>query len=629
MKTYKQRTDDILEKAKKQKRNRRVAIGTAIGATAAACFMGVNCFLFIPYNTEMPSVEQYKNDEYYSVIKQLNTITYEPPEHKNNYQAILSGLSTFFDGLFFGCAGADKNLMGAAPEIMEEAYLETTDNQVAGVIEADLLKRTKEHAFYLRRSATNDGNYYYGAFDVSVYGLQGENSEQISSYKVGLEEGMQFTWVPEMYLSADGQRLTVVGECSVLKTWNDNYTVIVNLDVSDVTAIKELDRTYLSGSYSSSRSVDGKLLLINNFQAYRHIDFEDKSTYLPAYGEWGELEFVAADDVVCSEKAQSASYAVVCEIDQSTLEIEDCKALLSHSDEVYVSKDNVFVTMPYTDRVEIDSKTTETVNMTEITCLSYAGEGLECKGSFSVTGEVKNQYSMDEYEGMLRVATTYTRNKITRKNSTVQNQRMEHNANLYCIRLSDFTIAGKVEKFAPEGEGVESVRFEGEKAYVCTAEVITFTDPVYAFNLSDPTNITHVDTGVIEGYSSSLVNFGNGYLLGVGYGSHNGILKIEIYKETPTAVESVCAWEQEASFSEDYKSYFIDRENKLIGLGLTYPYNGSYNDRSAYVLLRFDGEELIPLVQTKLNGEDKYKRAFLDEGYFYIFGAEFKVQKIF
>ena len=90
------------------------------------------------------------------------------------------------------------------------------------------------------------------------------------------------------------------------------------------------------------------------------------------------------------------------------------------------------------------------------------------------------------------------------------------NASLFVINLSDNSIRASVEGFAPEGEEVASVRFEGDKLYVCTAVIRLFSDPVFFFDLSDYENITYTDTGYIEGFSSSLINLGEGYLLGIG-----------------------------------------------------------------------------------------------------------------
>ena len=144
--------------------------------------------------------------------------------------------------------------------------------------------------------------------------------------------------------------------------------------------------------------------------------------------------------------------------------------------------------------------------------------------------------------------------------------------------------------FAPDGETVRSVRFDGTNAYVCTA--VMQTDPVFFFDLSNIRHITYKETGTIEGYSDSLIDLGDGYLLGIGYGSSTVNLQIEIYKESENGVVSVCKYERmNAYFSPLYKAYYVNREENLIGLGIGERYT---DESSRYVLLHFDG--LCPLL---------------------------------
>ena len=137
------------------------------------------------------------------------------------------------------------------------------------------------------------------------------------------------------------------------------------------------------------------------------------------------------------------------------------------------------------------------------------------------------------------------------------------NANLYCISLESFDVIASVEGFAPEGENVHSVRFDGTAAYVCTAvsTKVQVLDPVFFFDLSDLNNITYKDTGTIEGMSTSLIHYGDGYLIGIGNGVYNGndsreVLKIEVYKENGDVVVPICKYDlMPVQFSDEYKAY--------------------------------------------------------------------------
>ena len=111
-------------------------------------------------------------------------------------------------------------------------------------------------------------------------------------------------------------------------------------------------------------------------------------------------------------------------------------------------------------------------------------------------------------------------------------------------------------------------------------------------------------------------------MLGIGYGSSRDILKIEIYQETEKSVEGITMYELNAGFSENYKSYFIDRKRGLIGLGIdqySYEKGGMVNE---YLLLEFDGYSLNEVLRTELGGAASLKRATLIDEYFYMFGVQ-------
>ena len=139
-------------------------------------------------------------------------------------------------------------------------------------------------------------------------------------------------------------------------------------------------------------------------------------------------------------------------------------------------------------------------------------------------------------------------------------------ASLYCIDLAKWEVVASVENFAPKGEVVQSVRFDKNYAYVCTA--VQLTDPVFFFDLSDLNNITYKETGNIEGFSTSLINLGDGYLLGIGRGDSWSSVKVEVYRESESKVESVCSYEiKNGSYSQNYKSYYVNRDTGMFGFG--------------------------------------------------------------
>lgn len=591
----------------------------------AACWCCIitaaGLWLFIPFNTAPPDISEYSNSEYYSIIERLNDITFVKPAYKNNFQKYMSKIGSFFryatknDASGEIMDGADMEV-GSVPS---QQYVETTDNQVMGVIESDVIKRSDKYIYYLSGDS------------LRIYSIEGTDSKRVGEYVIKGTHAGYYAYNWQMYLSEDCNTVTVVAPIS-------DKVSLISLDVTDPSNVKENDRVTVSGSYLSSRLVDGKLLLFNRFIA-RTPDFSREETFVPQIESDGSKESIPMEDIVYPDVLTTNHYTVVCKVDEATLAIEGSAAFLSYSTEVYVSNDNVYATREYSDKVKEGDVITQK-SMTEISILCYSDEQMEHKGSVQVEGYVEDQYSLDEYEGVLRVVTTTSETRYVQKYGagkenegtvSVTNMGSKTNASLYCVDLTDRKIIARVEHFAPDGEVVYSVRFDGTAAYVCTALQLTMSDPVFFFDLSDLENITYTDTGTIQGYSTSLIQLGDGYLLGVGYGEDRGVLKIEIYEETARGVESVCKYEADfVSFSEDYKSYFIDRENDLIGLGV-YNYNsGVHNGKpDRYILLSFDGYNLFEVINTELTGNNATKRGVLIDGCFYMLSEnDFKVTNL-
>ncbi len=629
MKSYKERTKTVIDKIERHdtkggytvknggntlalKRRKRIIIWTAFATVCLAILVSFNLILFLPYPVA-PEISAYRDSEYYGLISVVNGIARKNP-YKNNFDKWTSQLGYGNKG--DAIAPGDINTGITAPGIDYPAddatndgngdYVENTNNQVKAVTEADLLKRSTDYAFYL---STGDG------IELLAYKLNGKSTALTSSYKVQSEKNTYYYFnTCEAYLSADCKTITVI--CGLYDTKEkQTYTCIVNLDVSNVNDVKESGRIYVSGSYISSRLVKGKLLLFTNYAVKYNPDFSNEKDFVPQTGTLNNLKSLPMEDIVYSENATSARYTVVCSLEQSSLEINSNYAFLSFSQEAYVSESNIFLTRAYNGGdynadVYYD-------RMTDITCVSYADGKLDLVNTATVPGTVLNQYSMDEYNGVLRVVTQYYVLESYDEGKTYYRDYI--GASLFCIDLESFEICADYKEFCPNGERVYSVRFDGNTAYVCTA-LIKFnwaTDPVYAIDLSDLDNITSKDTGTISGYSLSLTKFKDGTLLGIGYGENTTDLKIELYTETQDGVESAATFEMAGcKFSEEFKAYFIDAENGLIGLGIERPDGGS-----EYILLLYDGYGLRQVDGVKYTERVNYDsaRAFIDNGYIYVF----------
>lgn len=616
---------------------------------ACACFALIICnlWLFIPYNTTPPDAEEYRDSEYYELIKKLKALTFEQPKYKNNAEKLWNTIKDISfvpmgknednvemdyvaDGAPGGTGNATNGVESGTPN-GTGSYQEITDNQVEGIIEADRIKRSDTHIYYLDDEV------------LRVYSIDKENTKEVGSYAIYGEDRGNYIDQWEFYLSSDCKTATVVTQYySKDESTSRRYVNLISLDVSDPAKIVKKDEFNVTGEYMSSRLTNGNILLLTEFVMHKQeINFDDEKTFIPQIDEGNGFYSIPESGIVSPDNLSNTRYTVVMKLDESTLDLKGAAAYLSYSEDVYVSENHVFLTHVFADVKENKDGTKTRNSMTDISCLTYGGDSFEIKGTATVRGYVKDQWSMDEYENILRVFTTTNATTVRERshsNGTVSAEILKtatgrSNASLYCIDLSTFKTVASVIDFAPPNEKIQSVRFDKETAYVCTS--IEMSDPVFFFDLSDLNNITYKDTGTIEGFSTSLINLGNGYLLGIGRGGSWSSFKAEVYEETAKGIRSVSSYELEnTTYSTEYKSYYVDRENQLIGLGIED--NSYYNKKdkrlnvSRYIVLHFDGYELVELVNVPLAGACADKRSVYIDGYMYMFGnRDFKVEKVF
>ncbi len=607
MKTYNERMDAI-----RQKLHRKQVQRKAMMATAGALCICLLVSLLVPRFQKPDGIEQYAENEYYKVIEAIN----RDFRRTDTHWEYLHWEDLFWGDAFLEDEGNLRYEVEAAPGAVPDVDMSTngsttnssveiTDHQVAGVLEGDLIKRSETHIFYLNNT------------ELEIYEINGEESKKINTVTVGTNWNSD----SEMYLSADASRLTVIlsGFDAIFSEGKkESYVKIVSLDVSDPMNVTNVASFYLTGAKQTCRMVDDQLMLISRFCIQYEMDFDDPATFLPQYGTPGNMQCIPADNIVIPDRLNDRYYTVVTLLDNNDLSLIDTGAFMSYSAELYVSKERIYATRSYTDTEKVDDTTSFTKAMTEISCMGYDENGLTLAGSFCVKGRVNNQYNMDEYEGVFRIVTgTTQRQMITHETGYTTVKVEERNANLTCFEVGTWKKIAGVKAFAPDGETVESVRFDGDYAYVCTAVVVTLSDPVFFFDMSDLDNITVKDTGTIDGYSSSLIQLNDGFLMGIGV-DENWNLKVEIYAETASGVESVCAYTRCINFANDYKAYYIDRENNLFGIPTG----------EGYVLLQFTGYELHELACVDTAGGLNNVRGVVIDNCLYVCSEMFRVESL-
>ncbi|QDT08134.1 beta-propeller domain-containing protein [Planctomycetes bacterium K23_9] len=134
-----------------------------------------------------------------------------------------------------------------------------------------------------------------------------------------------------------------------------------------------------------------------------------------------------------------------------------------------------------------------------------ADGSVELVAQGSVPGTLKNSFSLDEYDGHLRIAT---------ENAWRFGPAEGFGSSVYVLQQSEneLDIVGAATGLAP-GESIYAVRFAGERGYVVTFRRV---DPLFVLDLSEPTDPQVKGELKVPGYSQYLHVLSDTHILGVG-----------------------------------------------------------------------------------------------------------------
>ncbi|MBU0718987.1 MAG: beta-propeller domain-containing protein [Planctomycetes bacterium] len=299
-------------------------------------------------------------------------------------------------------------------------------------------------------------------------------------------------------------------------------TIVTILDVSTPATPTQLSRTSFDGGLSSSRMIDGVLhLVLANYQDYYYdilpmfgqeaVDLSAIETkdLLPGYeridadGNTTSGPVLTWEDVYRPTDPDGFGVVTVVSLDTNTRDANfSATAIVAEPGLIYSSREALYLTDTDWD---FWGQTRQT---TDVYKLAYEGSKAVPVATGSVPGRVLSQYSMGEYGGYLRVATTVGDEFLW------EGTWIESSNNVYVLGEVDgqLSVDGSVEKIAP-GETITSARFVGDKGFLVTFEQI---DPLFTMDLSDPANPQLIGELKVPGFSTFLVPMDEDHLLAVG-----------------------------------------------------------------------------------------------------------------
>lgn len=397
-----------------------------------------------------------------------------------------------------------------------------TNTQEAGVDEPDVAKTDGE---ILVRLA--------GDQRVEIYDVSGARARELGRLRLGTGQ-----WGAELLLAGD--RVLVLSQgaptaiaADAIGPWGPGAadTRLTSLDIADPAHPRVIETTTLSGSLLSARVIDGVARVVTdqerpdfdftypqhgkisqkearqaNRQLVRSSTIED---WLPSIAvDGGDSEPLACDQVFHPQGWVGPGTITVTSFPVADTADHTGVAVTADGGLVYVSRDRLYVAStrwpdvfpPGLPRASAGVRQSATPT-TELHAFALEADGARYVASGSVEGTVRDRWSLDEQDGVLRVAWTRQRGRTQVNGITTLAERDG--------RLSEL---GEIGDLGIDEE-IQSARWFDDLAILVTFRQI---DPLYTIDLSDPAHPQKLGELKIPGYSGYLHPIGEGRLLALG-----------------------------------------------------------------------------------------------------------------
>ncbi|HEX8701762.1 MAG TPA: beta-propeller domain-containing protein [Myxococcaceae bacterium] len=438
-----------------------------------------------------------------------------------------------------------------------------TNNQVAGVDEADFVKNDGTRIFvvsgrklYVHQSWPAEALKAVGSVQLEGYPremfLSGQDRAVIFSGITYQEDGQSDgSSKPGGGVSA-GDVACMPGACGY---YGRGATKITVVDVSNLASPQVVDELYLPGNYFNARRTQDtvRVLLSDNFRwpqemkwwpEYEDGLWEDKEKLKKKFDEmivqnaklirgqtlaqwlpsgWrkrpdGSKVAVGYD---CRDFQRSSAPSKLGFVTVATLNLDSevqettvrRTSLVADPGEIYATSNALYMSSRHWWRYPEDGQRDHTYlhkfDTSEPGVARYVASGV-------VEGYLLNQFSMDEHQEVLRVATTIT---TLKKNNDSPWWWWSNGNSVTTSRVTTFKEKGgqlvQVGKSAElaEDERIYSARFMGNKGYVVTFRQV---DPLFTFDLSDPANPRKVGELKVPGFSNYIHPISDTHLITIG-----------------------------------------------------------------------------------------------------------------
>jgi inhibitor of cysteine peptidase len=350
-------------------------------------------------------------------------------------------------------------------------------------------------------------------------------------------------------------------------SWSDKAFLKI-YDISNRSQPTLTRNLRLNGSISGSRRIDDYIYIAVYQSAIQpKNDTLEQEVILPKIQSNDTLIEVQATEVRYVNMTDSLYYfttIISVNIQDDAQEPTYESFLTGSTSTMYVSRTNMYLVMANNNMWIRAAKVGQRQDETLIYRVKLDQSDIVCEAYGAIPGYVLNQFSMDEYDGIFRVATTRWTNEGTKNN-------------VYTLNMTLHTI-GKLEDLAP-GEQIYSARFIADRCYLVTFRQI---DPFYVIDLETPTKPKILGYLKIPGFSGYLHPYDSQHIIGVGMQDGNVKLSLfnvtDVTTPTETAKYIISASWSNTPVLNEHKAFLFSETKQLLALPIT-----TQNSQGAYI----------------------------------------------
>jgi len=516
-----------------------VYVGTSFGILAGCSI-----------DSDLPSIQSTVALRSFDSCDELETFIEDGlvREMRNRLDPDINNRSSGFDQLAVFAESDSVATAGAAPRSSGPNNYTRTNDQVVGVNEADFIK--------------TDGTYIYVLSGGKLHVTKSWPAEEMETVSELELQGQP----REMFLEVEANRLTVIS--GIFGTYENRIDPVSSdvspaqdiaceyegcgrpitgtrvdvIDVSDKSAPDIIKFYEFPGQYRNARRIEDvvRLVLVDNARWPVELKWypEESETFL-GFDLFSERRYKRLmnenEDIIRSQDLSawlpqarkvtsnggSQDYAVDCAQTKAptastlsgltnivTLNLTEDSitqaSVIARADEVYASATSLYFTSRHYwwwhSSEQRDWTYIFRLDTSEKSSSSFAAAG-------GVEGHLLNQFSMDEHNDHLRVATTL----IKLPDDDIEDS-WATSTNRITVFNEGMTEVGRTRDVA-DGERIYSARFSQDRGYIVTFREV---DPLFTVDLKDPTNPKIIGELKVPGFSTYIHPLGDNHLITIG-----------------------------------------------------------------------------------------------------------------